>query len=263
MKSRLPLTAVLLTAISATSSIAQPVETYTLSLVPGFNLIANHFNIGGNTLPEVFPTVPDLTVVQKYDSSSASYLTAEFEFGVWEPPDLTLGPGEGAFIRVLQPTDLTFRGTPVEHPQPLSLALGQFHMVSSQIAREARFEDIVGHPPTEGAELHRWSAATGEWDVNNFTDGYWDTSEPIVAVGEAVMVRLREAYVPTVDCGRLEADYDHESRSMILRWGSEATLISSRSIDGPWTPIANASSPHEVVHTGSAEFFQLRCESDE
>src|SRR5262245_54673030 len=79
----------------------QPLS-YTLSLGPGWNAIANPLIVGSNTLDELFPDMPDASRLAKFDPANGS-----FELFTYNPnlkrwltstglPGGMLNPGEGA-----------------------------------------------------------------------------------------------------------------------------------------------------------------------
>ncbi len=51
---------------------AQP-ESYVLELGPGFNAVANHLDLGDNSLDEIFPLVPDGALLIKFNHTTHSF----------------------------------------------------------------------------------------------------------------------------------------------------------------------------------------------
>ena len=58
-----------------------PAPNYTLNLLTGYNLIANQLDQGGNTLGEIFPVVPDGSVIYKYDNAGARLVRRRLQRG--------------------------------------------------------------------------------------------------------------------------------------------------------------------------------------
>src|SRR6266566_3762539 len=80
----------------------------TVQAPAGFSIIANPLdNKTGNNLNTILTGVPPGTTVYKYDGATG--FSSSVNFGTWSP-DLTLAPGEGAFIQLAAPATLTFVG---------------------------------------------------------------------------------------------------------------------------------------------------------
>src|SRR5262249_51344677 len=91
-----------------------PVPSALTNQVPaGWSTFANNFNIGGNTLNEVLPQVADGTEIYKWNFATQSYSTSLFDanVGAWSP-NLSLAPGEGAWIHSLIPQSIKFTPPP-------------------------------------------------------------------------------------------------------------------------------------------------------
>lgn len=84
----------------------------TLTISNGFSLISNPYNSGGNTVAELFVSVPEGTLLYMLDASTQHWSVNQFQFGSWTHPTQPLPPGMGALIR--NPTNafsVTFTGT--------------------------------------------------------------------------------------------------------------------------------------------------------
>ena len=141
--------------LAATSSLAN----YTISIPTGIHPIANLLDIGGNTLQEVLPGVPDGTVVEKWNCTG--YTTNTMVAGVWTPAGATLKPGEGAFIvnNSGASFNVTFTGTPPVPvlPPPLPCGCGQLNFLACQTNEIGTFENIMGFSPPDGAVVYIYS----------------------------------------------------------------------------------------------------------
>jgi hypothetical protein len=97
-------------------------DTITLSVSPGYCLLANHLRIGNNTLDVVLPNVPVETQVLKF--ANGNYLSDIFDGSHWldsltgNPSTTTVNPGEGFFLfnPILEDVLLTFTGDIPEGP---------------------------------------------------------------------------------------------------------------------------------------------------
>jgi hypothetical protein len=160
---------------------------YTITVFPGVtNLIANQLDNGSNTLAEVLPNVPNGAALYKFDPVTQSFSEpAVFVSGLGWVPNLTLDPGEGAYLSI--PTgepsfDLTFTGTRRCTSHLLCLVPG-FQLVSAQMPEEADFFSIVGFAPVAGTRVFRQTP--DGFTTNVFDGSAWSPAPPAARVGEA------------------------------------------------------------------------------
>src|SRR5207249_1545668 len=118
-----------------------------LVLHAGCNLIANHLNIGGNSLNEVLPNAPGGSQLYKWNQVLNGYTTYTYDgaVGGWTPDDGTgtLAPGEGAFICVPTAVTFTLIGMPNVPVLPLSITCGNSYLLSRQTTGVGTFENIT------------------------------------------------------------------------------------------------------------------------
>ncbi len=196
MKTRL--CSVLFSVLFAAAAFA---DSYTIKVLPGFNLIANQLDHGGNTLNEVFPigSVPDGSQVGKYSCNLGQWTLYTYDgyLGDWIDPDLNpaggvvLAPGEGAaFHNVMAaPVNLTFTGVPHVPVLPnLPCGCGKFNLVSLQRPTVGIYETITGLSPTEGTTVMRLDPVTGTYVAHTFSGGAWTPTIPAASPGESVFV---------------------------------------------------------------------------
>jgi hypothetical protein len=178
-----------LTVLAASSS------SYTININSGYNLIANQLDHGSNTLDEILPSVPDGCVLSKFDNASASWSFATFKAsaGGWNPGDLQLAPGQGAFLQ--SPTNfmLTFTGTPHVPVLPITIPSGATYLLSRQTNDVGNYTNIVGTPPTR-TSVYKWTGSG--YAVYSFAGGNWIPSAPTAAVGEALWIKTPGGPVP-------------------------------------------------------------------
>ena len=169
--------------------IGLPVISYTNSIPAGYSLIANQLDRGSNTLNEIMPVVPEGSHLFKYDNAVGIYLTANYYNGAWQPGNLTLNPGEGAFLYSPLGFSLILTGSPHVPVLPLSNSCAGFQLLSRQTNGAGTFDNILGVPPQAGDQVYKLTA-TGysSYEFLGAPDG-WEPSEPIIAVGEAVWIR--------------------------------------------------------------------------
>jgi hypothetical protein len=188
---------------SSTSSVATLTVSlsYSINVHSGFNLIANQLDHGSNTLDEIMPTVPDGSVLFKYDNAGLNWLTAAYSAssGGWTPGSLTLSPGEGAFFQSPTNFTLTFSGTPHVPVLPVAIPSGACYLLSRQTNDIGDYTNIVGLAPVIGVKVYEFTG-TG-YNVFSFISshggpGTWTPSEPTVAVGQAVWISSTNGGIP-------------------------------------------------------------------
>lgn len=195
-------TLVLLAVLSAASivtSVAQTVYSVNavgyvnVDLVPGFNLCANPLVAENNTVASLCATLPKRTVVYKFDAATASYVpnTKNAITGNWSDTNMTLLPGEGAFIKNpdAAAVKLTFVGEVKQGTLTNALPAG-FSLVSSMVPQEDTLDNLA-FPKEKRDIVYKWDSATANYiafTVNAIT-GAWTPNVPSVKVAEAFFVK--------------------------------------------------------------------------
>jgi hypothetical protein len=153
----------------------------------GFSLIANQLDNGqGNLINDVLPDVPFGAELFKFDPATAGFVNSA-NFGSWEP-NLTLAPGEGAFLQVDSATTLTFVG---EVMQGNSLSVNVpagFSIASSIVPQSAPLEDL-GFPAEFGDEVFFYR--NGAFENSSAFPEF--TPPAIPGVGEAFFIQTESA----------------------------------------------------------------------
>lgn len=183
---------------------AVAVTNYTIAINPGYNVIANQLNNGGNTLNEVLTNVPDQSILYYYNANTGSlYKPQQYMQGQgWIDVNLnaasttTLSPGDGAilFNPTASPFNLTFTGNPnsgAQVQQPLGC--GVYGLYSRQTNEVGTFENITHNAVQEGSQVYIFNGSgtpLPSLNVANFTaytylGGAWSPSLPLIPVGHA------------------------------------------------------------------------------
>lgn len=164
-----------------------------LEIPSGFSIIANQLDSGNNTVGSLIPTAPDGTTIYKFTGNGYSIVSFDELDGAWLPDgDLTLNPGEAAFVRnvTTSPMTVTFVG---EVPQgALSQQLPDgFSMQSSQVPQAGLVTADLGMPAQDGDTVYQFSNAANGYVINTFDglDEAWLPAEPSIAVGEGFFLR--------------------------------------------------------------------------
>jgi HYR domain len=191
-------------AILLAATVGVQSQSYSITVFPGDNFIANHLNHGGNTLNELMPVVPDGCQFFKFDKATQTYSPPDTYFAgagwldsAGVPSTTTFQPGEGASLR--NPGDnftLTFTGSMQVPALPIKIPPDVLCLVSRQIQGVGTYENIVGCPPEEGARIDRWNPTTMAFSSFTFNGGVWSPSTPLISIGESVFLSGESCVTP-------------------------------------------------------------------
>jgi hypothetical protein len=192
-------TKVLLCAVALAASIGASVaqNVYSLNVVgyynvpiPGaaYSLIANQLNTTNNTIASLFPNGPAGMQVLKYNAGWSSS-TFDPDDLVWYPNGLaTLNPGEGALVKPLAATTLTFVGEVQQGTLTVGMLFGQYAVRSSIVPQAGLISTDLKFPQEPGDQVLKyaggWSSATFDPD-----DLVYYPAEPTFGVGEGIMFK--------------------------------------------------------------------------
>lgn len=154
-----------------------------LTLPAGFSLIANQLDNGnGNKVSDVFAGVPDGTIVYKW--TAGGYELNTLDFGEWTTPDMTVAPGEGAFILLPEGHTITLVGEVPQGTLTVNFPTG-FWIASSHVPQVADLSAAAfSFPAEDGDIVYQWSNETG-YSLYTYDFGAWDPEAPVLDVGEA------------------------------------------------------------------------------
>jgi hypothetical protein len=153
-----------------------------LEVPAGFSLIANQLDNGqGNLLNDVLPNAPFGASIFKFDPAAAAYVSS-VNFGDWSP-NLSLAPGEGAFISLEAPATLTFVGEVMQGNLSISVPAG-FSIRSSMVPQSATLEDL-GFPVEFGDTVYFYR--NGEYE-SSVAFGTEFSPPAVPEVGEAFFI---------------------------------------------------------------------------
>ena len=115
-----------------------------LELTQGLNLIANPFDNGGNTLPEVLgQDWPFGIAVYQFDPGRQAYSATQYGRSAWLSDVPRMLPGTGAFIEVITPTTLVLGGLFNDSVIAPELAVG-WNLVGQTPASSSVIDGQVG-----------------------------------------------------------------------------------------------------------------------
>jgi hypothetical protein len=167
-----------------------------VTLVPGFNLIANPLVAQTNTVPELFKGVPNGTVVYKFDPATG-YVANNYNFGKWGQPSMTLMPGEGVFVKNPTTTNIviTFVGEVMTGALSNAITAG-FQILSSQVPQAGQLDTDLKLPVANGESAYLF--VNGAYVVHNYNFGKWNKA-PVVDVAQAFFFKAAAAKTWTRD----------------------------------------------------------------
>jgi hypothetical protein len=166
-----------------------------IAAAPGYMLIANQLNNGGNTPVEIFAAtaVPNNTSVLKYDPVYSYYAEAAFIDSAWEGDPMTIAPGEGVWFHNPSSSAVTinFAG---EIPQGIlvSAVPSGWSIASSAVPQTGPLDALLGYVPTEGDAIELYNPASQSYSIFDYVDGAWEGDggglAPVPKVGESFEV---------------------------------------------------------------------------
>lgn len=156
----------------------------TVSVPAGYSIIANPLsNQQGNDLDTILPSVDIGTTIYTWDG--AAFVPSVF-FGTWAP-NVTLAPGEGAFIEVAAATDLVFVGEVMQGDLVNQIPAG-LSLRASQVPISEDL-DTIGFPAEVGDTVYFYRNGGYEPSV------YFGTFAPaaVPGIGEGFWVEKANA----------------------------------------------------------------------
>jgi hypothetical protein len=168
-------------AVSSAQVYSQNIVGYVnVPLNAGFTMVANPLNAATNDLNTLFPNAGNGDAVYKFNG--LSFDSSTFFFGSWSP-DLTLNPGEGAFISSGVSNTVTFVGNVLTGNLTNNIPSG-FSIRGSQVPQSATLESM-GFPAGNGDAIYFFR--NGTYASSTFFFGSFSPAA-IPAVGEAFWV---------------------------------------------------------------------------
>jgi hypothetical protein len=194
MRTKALLLSAALLAAGLTTTTAQSVYSVNavgyvnLSLPVGYSMIANPLNTTNNTLNALLSDVPNSTQLLKWNGTG--FDVATFFFGAWDN-NLTLDPGEGAFINLGAAHTVTFVGEVMQGSLVNPIPAG-YSIRASQVPQSGGVTTTLGLTQLDnGSQILLWNGSG--YDVHTLFFGNWDPSEPTVNVGQSFFINAGAA----------------------------------------------------------------------
>jgi len=194
MRTKALLLSAALFAAGLTASTAQSVYSVNavgyvnLSLPAGYTMIANPLNTTNNTLQALLPDAPNGSQMLKWTGSG--FVVSTMFFGAWDQ-NLTLNPGEGAFINLGGPYTATFVGEVMQGSLTNPIPAG-YSIRSSQVPQSGGVTTTLGLSQLDnGSQILVWTGSG--YAVYTLFFGAWDPSEPVINVGQSFFINAGTA----------------------------------------------------------------------
>ncbi len=163
-----------------------------LNIGTGFTMIANPLIATNNTIGSLMPSIPDFSNLYKWNESTHGFDVATYFFGSWDLPNVTLNPGEGAFLNTSTAFTLTFVGD-VSQGNLTNNVPALFSIRGSQVPQTG-LVSALGLTVGDFDNLYKWNTVSQGFDVYTYFFGSWTPSEPSIAVGESFFLNSGAPY---------------------------------------------------------------------
>jgi Immunoglobulin I-set domain len=254
-----------------------------VTINPGWNLFANQLNHpDGNTLNHIMltnvtPPLPDGCQLFKFVNNTTNgspwvpsiYRAA---LGSWVPGDVTLNPGEGAFL--LNPSTAPFSisliGTAMPRRSGPYPTTGGMLLLSGQGFEPATFELIYGGPAQASDQVFQWDAPY--YHIYSYTETKggpnlaWAPTAPVIPIGQSVWTRVPRGAYRWPPGAPVYLSVQLSNGSAALQWNDvpapvEPNVLQFSTNLVNWTDLTNASSPWPLTSgtNGSRQrFYRVR-----
>jgi len=163
-----------------------------VTLAPGFSMIANPLDGPSNSVADMFKDWPDDTTLHKFDTRFFRLDENAVKNGKWTNSTETLSPGEGAIF--FNPTSdykaHSFVGEVMQGNVSIPIPSG-FSLRSSIVPQPGSIEDLQ-FPIADGDVIHLFDRDRQKYVLHPYEGGKWSAGPPIVSAGESFWVAKTE-----------------------------------------------------------------------
>ena len=160
-----------------------------LTLPPGFSLIANPLDSEINTVSGLFKNWPNGTKLNKFNTQLFRLGENTIQNGKWTDPWETLAPGEGAIF--FNPTSdykpHCFVGEVIQGKRSLPLPSG-FLICSSMVPQRGTLQEDLGFPIAQGDVVHLFDPENQKYSIHPFGANGWEAGQPAIGLAESFWV---------------------------------------------------------------------------
>ncbi|HET7624634.1 MAG TPA: hypothetical protein VFM25_05155 [Verrucomicrobiae bacterium] len=160
-----------------------------MTLPPGFSMIANQFDAPSNSVGELFKDWPDGTTLSRFDMRLFRLTENKVVGGKWTNPTEQLQPGDGAifFNSTSDYKALTFVGEVIQGGTSIPIPAG-FSVRSSLVPQSGSLLEDLSFPISNGDVIHLYDRDRQAYVTYPYEDGKWKSGPPMVSVGESFWV---------------------------------------------------------------------------
>lgn len=157
-------------------------------LPSGYAMISNPLHGGNNSISAILPSVPEGTVMNKFNVMTFQLSKNEFIGGRWSNPLETLTPGDGALLLNPAETEISLKFVgEVVTTGAVSIHQGM-SMRSSVLPIAGRLDTGLGFPIAEGDVVSMYSSNQEKYLEHKFENGQWTPEPPFVRLCEAFWI---------------------------------------------------------------------------
>jgi hypothetical protein len=160
-----------------------------MTLPPGFSMIANPLHAPDNSVATLFKDWPDGTTLNKFDTRMFKLTDNGVKNKVWTNQHDKLVPGEGAIF--FNPTPdyrpLTFVGDVAQGNLSMPLPAG-FSVRSSLVPQHGQLAEDMGFPIANDDVVHLFDRDRKKYVLYPYENGKWTNGSPIVGIGESFWI---------------------------------------------------------------------------
>ncbi len=156
----------------------------------GFTLFSNPLIAEDNTVASLMPSPPIGTIVYKF--VEGSFVNNTY-VGAWLDTNMSLQPGEGAFIFVPegQSLEAIFVGEVPQGTLTTEFPAG-FSLAASQVPQAGTIATDLGLDPASVSNVYTFNTDTQGYSTFASIPGLGFLTEPTIAIGEAVFLESAE-----------------------------------------------------------------------
>jgi len=183
-----------------------------ITLPPGFSMIACPLESSSNTVGKAFKDWPDGTTLNKFDTQQFRLVENAVKYSQWTNPSEKLMPGEGAIV--FNPTSdyrsVCFTGEARQKDISIPIPSG-FSMRSSPVPQPGSLVEDLAFPITDGDVIHVFDRDKQQYVLYPYENGKWTAGTPMMSVGEAFWVAKAEPGTWTRNLGVSEENREFSS----------------------------------------------------
>jgi hypothetical protein len=172
---------------------ANVVAYVSMTLPPGFTMLANPLDAPSNAVSELFKDWPDGTTLNKFDTRFFRLDDNAVKHGKWVNSAEKLMPGEGAIL--FNPTSdyrsINFVGELMQGNLSIPIPAG-FSIRSSPIPKSGHLQDDLGFPISDGDVIHLFDRDRQKYVLHPYENGKWTEGPPVLGIGESFWVAKTE-----------------------------------------------------------------------